>query len=62
MSRKTLGFVLVAAGVVVLAVGLGADAMGMGAVPGFGWKQLVASIAGAVIAVVGVWLATRKAA
>lgn len=60
MSRKTLGFILVALGVIVLIVALFADAFGIGEGTAFGWKQILGSIVGALVALAGLWLATRK--
>ncbi len=62
MSRKTLGIILVVLGIVLLIVGVFADSLGVGTGHGFGWKQIAASVVGVVVAVVGVWLARRKAA
>ena len=62
MSQKTLGTILVVLGVVLLLVAVFADTLGFGAGRGFGWKQIVGSVVGVVVAVVGAWLARRKAA
>lgn len=62
MSNKTVGYILVVAGIVLLLLGFFADALGIGAVPGFGWKQIVAIIVGALALGVGAWLAFRRAA
>ncbi len=62
MSQRSIGFVLIGVGVLVLVVSGFADALGIGGVPGFGWKQILGSVAGLLVAVVGVWLANRKAA
>ncbi len=62
MSQKTLGIILVVLGIVLLVVAVFADSLGVGARHGFGWKQIVGSIAGVVVAVVGAWLTRRKAA
>ncbi len=62
MSRKTIGIILIVVGVVVLIVSGFADALGIGGVPGFGWKQIVGSLVGLVIGVVGFWMTTRKTA
>lgn len=34
-------------------VSLGADVLGLGGFPGFGWKQIVGSFVGVVVAVAG---------
>ncbi len=61
MSRKTLGYVLVGLGIIVFLVSVLADTLGLGSVAGFGWKQAVGAVLGLVIAVVGGWLAFRRA-
>jgi hypothetical protein len=62
MSQKTLGYVLVVVGVVVLLVSIFADALGLGNGTSFGWKQIAGSVGGVVVAAAGVWMAMRKAA
>jgi len=59
MNKKTLGIMAVVVGVVVLLVSLGANLLGVGA-PGFGFKQVIGAVAGTVIAIVGVILATQR--
>ena len=59
-NKKTLGIVLIVAGVVVLLVSLAADVVGIGGAPGFGYKQIIGAIAGVIIAVVGLVYYTRK--
>ncbi len=61
MSSKTLGYVLVAVGIVLLIIGAFADSLGFGGVPGFGWKQILAALAGVIAIIAGVLLALRKA-
>ena len=53
MSNKTRGLVLIAGGGLLALISLTADAIGMGAYPAFGWKQIVGVIVGVVIAVSG---------
>ena len=60
MSKRTIGFVLVFLGVVMLVVSLAADTLGIGNVPGFGWKQILGAVVGAVVALGGVWLVWSK--
>ncbi len=59
---KTLGYILIVVGVILLVVSIFADSLGLGTSAVFGWKQIVGSIAGVVLALVGGWLAMRKAA
>jgi hypothetical protein len=60
MSNKTIGYALIILGVVVLVISLAADTLGIGNVPGFGWKQILGAVVGAVVALGGVWLALRN--
>jgi len=61
MSNKTSGVVLIVIGVIVLLVFLLADVLGLGADrTTIGWIQLLGAAIGLVVAVVGIFLATRK--
>ena len=53
MSNKTRGLVLVVGGALLALISLGADAIGMGAHPAFGWKQILGTVVGVAIAVGG---------
>lgn len=60
MSRRSLGFVVAAVGVIVVVVAAFADPIGVGgAEDTFGWKQIVGVVIGAVVAVGGIVLAVR---
>ena len=59
MNTRQLGWALVAGGLVLVAIGLSADSIGLGPVPGFGYKQTAATVVGLVVAAVGV-LKVRK--
>jgi len=54
-TRKIIGIVLVVVGVLSFAVFLLADIIGYGG-PGFGIRQIIGTIAGAVVAIVGLIL------
>jgi hypothetical protein len=60
MSKKTLGIILIVLGVIVLAVCLSADLIGLGEKGGIGWKQLTGAAVGLLVALGGVWLAVAK--
>ena len=62
MSKKTMGLILIALGVVIAVVSLAADVIGIGnqVQLGLGWKQQLGTALGIVVALVGVWLALRK--
>jgi hypothetical protein len=59
-NSKTIGIALLAVGVILLISSLTADMIGIGSVTGFGYKQIVGTIAGVIIAVVGFVLYSRK--
>jgi hypothetical protein len=61
MSTKSIGLTLIVIGVIVLAVSLLADVLGIGQSPAaIGWKQYLGAAIGLIIAVCGVILARRK--
>ena len=53
MNRKRLGAVVTAVGVVVFAVAVLANHLGVGDTSSFGWKQITMAILGGVVTVVG---------
>ena len=59
-SKKTIGTVLLVVGIVVLLLSLGADPVGIGGSPGFGYYQIVGTIVGAIVTVVGLVLTLKK--
>ncbi len=58
MSRRSLGFAVVAIGVIAVAVAALADPFGIGDSDTFGWKQIAGVVVGAVVAVSGFIAAT----
>lgn len=46
MSNKTLAGLTMVVGIVLVALGLLADVLGLGSHPGFGWSQVVAIVVG----------------
>ena len=60
MNSKTIGMIALGAGVLFLLVSLLADALGLGGHPGIGSRQLLAAGGGAVVAIAGGFLVTRK--
>jgi hypothetical protein len=62
MSDKTVGVVLLVAGVLLFLVSAAADSLGIGGYPGIGMKQLAGIVVGVVLAALGmVKLRSRKA-
>ena len=60
MNNRSISLILIALGVVVLVVSLGADVIGIGARAGFGLKQLLGAGLGSLAILVGIWLISRK--
>jgi membrane associated rhomboid family serine protease len=60
MGGKTAGIALLVVGIVVLLLSLLADSIGIGANPIFGRNQIIGTIAGAIVTVVGLVLTLRK--
>lgn len=62
MSRRTLAFVLIIGGVIVLLLSLLADVIRIGMLDGtFGVVQIVGTIVGILAIIVGIYLLTRRA-
>jgi len=59
MNKKTLGLIAAVLGIIVLLVSLLANQLGLGS-PGFGFKQIIGTVLGAVVTVLGIVLATRQ--
>jgi hypothetical protein len=61
MSKRNIGFALVAVGSIIQIISLSADLLGISAQPGIiGWKQLSGAALGLVLILIGVWLVSRK--
>ena len=61
MSKRTLGIIIIILGLLLAIVSLAADALGIGGAPGIGWKQILGTVVGVLIAVGGVWWGWGKA-
>ena len=59
-NKKTMGIALLAVGAIMLIVSLAADVIGIGGAVGFGYKQIVGSIAGVIVVVIGFVIYSRK--
>jgi uncharacterized membrane protein len=57
MSKRTIGFLLIALGVILALISLAADVIGIGQKPGIGGVQILGAVIGVVMAIVGVWIA-----
>jgi hypothetical protein len=60
MDKKLLGVLVCVAGVILLAVSLLADTIGIGGSAGFGVNQILGAVAGALVAIGGVLLLIKK--
>jgi hypothetical protein len=58
VKRKPLGTASVAIGVLAILLALLADEIGVGAQPGFNWKQAILLAAGVAVALLGVVMLT----
>lgn len=59
-GKKTTGVVLFGVGAVILILAIVADPIGFGGSPGFGWKQILGALVGAVLTVVGLAVGYKK--
>lgn len=59
-NKKSIGIALLVIGVVVLIGSLAADVIGIGGMPGFGYKQIIGAVIGVIVAIVGFVLYSKK--
>jgi hypothetical protein len=59
-NKKLTGILMIVIGVILLALSLLADVIGLGGASGFGWKQILGSVVGAAAVVAGLILALKK--
>jgi hypothetical protein len=55
MTQRQLALVVLIVGVLLALVSLFADAVGVGAEPGFGYKQTAGLMVGVALAALGLW-------
>ena len=60
MSKRTIGFILIAVGAVGVVVSLAADMLGVGTYPGINGTQLLGAVIGLVLAAAGGWMASQE--
>ena len=59
MNKKTISTLLLVAGIILLILSLGADMVGLGATPIFGYKQILGSVVGAVVVIAGFFMSRQ---
>ncbi|MCJ7434025.1 MAG: hypothetical protein MUO77_11110 [Anaerolineales bacterium] len=59
-NKKSIGIALLAVGAVLLIGSLAADAIGIGGVASFGYKQIIGAVVGVIVAIVGYLLYSKK--
>ncbi len=59
-KKKIFGIILLVGGIIILIMSLLADVIGIGRGPDFGLQQIVGTIAGSIIAVIGLFLKLKK--
>jgi hypothetical protein len=60
MRKKLISWLLIIAGVLLIAVFLLADLIGIGSYPGINYAQIIGAAVGVVVFVIGVWYLIRK--
>jgi len=55
MTKCHLGILFIILGLLLAAVSLAADALGIGNGAGLGWKQILGTVVGVLIALGGIW-------
>ena len=61
MNNKTIGIIIIILGVLLAAVSLLADVLGLGGDPNaVGWKQLLGAGVGVLVVIIGAWFLGRK--
>jgi membrane associated rhomboid family serine protease len=60
MSNPVVAWIVIGAGVLLVLISAFADPLGLGRYPGFGWRQTVGVIIGALVIAAGLYLRRRK--
>lgn len=61
MSNPVFAWIVIGAGVLLVLISAFADPLGLGRSPGFGWRQTLGVIIGALVILAGLYLRRRKA-
>jgi hypothetical protein len=54
-SRQAWSWLMLVVGLVLAIISIFADRIGLGATPGFGWKQTLGLLIGVALIVLGLW-------
>ncbi len=60
MNNPMLAWVVIGIGALLVLIALFADPLGLGRSPGFGWRQTLGVVVGALILLGGLYLRRRK--
>lgn len=61
MNKKNVGTLFIIVGIIIGAVSLLADVLGLGGnLAVFGWKQILGAGVGVLLIIIGVWFVIRK--
>lgn len=60
MRKKLISWLLIIAGVLLIAVFLTADLIGIGSYPGINSAQIIGASVGVVVTIIGVWYLLSK--
>ncbi len=61
MSNPVFAWIVIGAGVLLILISAFADPLGLGRSPGFGWRQTLGVIIGALVLAAGLYLRRWKA-
>ncbi len=61
MSNPVFAWIVIGAGVLLVLISAFADPLGLGRSPGFGWRQTLGVVIGALVLAAGLYLRRRKA-
>jgi hypothetical protein len=59
MARPVLARIMIGVGVLLVLISLFADPLGLGRSPGFGWRQTLGVVVGALVILGGLYLRRR---
>jgi hypothetical protein len=60
MNNPVFAWIVIGAGVLVVVISAFADRLGLGRSPGFGWRQTLGVVVGALIFAAGIYLRRQK--